>query len=499
MLKEPRSQHVIIVGAGIAGLAAAWRLQRACYTVTVLERETHVGGRMATIERDGYHLALGAVWLPQSYHHMIQLVAEAGLTPQMAPTTDILGLSRQGTIYRLPLHQNSALLRTRLLSWRAKLKAVNLAWDAYRARPLLGWADMSAAETIDTESAHDYAQRRLNQELYDYLVEPLCLTWYYADPRQVSAVGLFLALWALIGYGAFTFPDGPGQLPTHLARQLPVELEAEVTSVEEAPGGVQVCWQRHGELHNTHAAACILAVPGPLAPKLTPQLRASQRDYLAQLSYQPDVRVSFGLTRPPTEPSGLVFAAPRDHTGISYLSLEHRISPHAVPAGKGLISLHLHPTWSRERLKMSDAEITADALAALRALFPGLANHIEAHRDMTFVHRWQHAILTRPPGGYRALAAFTRSLDPRSRIQFAGDYLSLTLTNAALATGERAAARIHASLSSRGQHPTDRLGDRDGDATHQEGPGSGDREWYRWIGRRTCAGRSFPGRCGSRT
>ncbi|MFB7636501.1 protoporphyrinogen/coproporphyrinogen oxidase [Streptomyces sp. NPDC056149] len=307
MTTAPDKKRVIVVGAGIAGLAAAYRLQDAGYTVTILESEGHVGGRMAAVEHDGYHLALGAIWLPHSYQHMLRLINDAGLAPQILPATDILGMTRQGTVHRLPLHRHSALLCTRLLSWRAKLKASHLMLDALRARPMLRWEDMSTAAAIDTESAHDYARRRLDQELYDYLVEPLCVTWYYADPREVSAIGLFLALWALIGYGAFTFPQGASQLPQLLAEQLPVELNAHVTAVEEASDGVHVHWQRRDELHTEHAAASVLAVPGTLVPKITPGLPAPQRDYLSQLTYQPDVRVSFGLTSPPAEPSGLVF------------------------------------------------------------------------------------------------------------------------------------------------------------------------------------------------
>lgn len=446
MAQRPPSRQVVVVGAGIAGLTAAWRLRHAGHPVTVLEREDHPGGRMACVEREGYHLPLGAVWLPRSYTHMIRLATDAGLAPRMAPTTDILGLVREGTVHRLALHRATALLGTRLLSPRAKLKAVNLVRDARRARPLLDWADMSAAEAIDGESAHDYAHRRLDAELYDHLVEPLCLTWYYADPREVSAVGLFLALWTLIGHGAFTFPRGTGELPAHLADRLPVELNAEVTSVEEIPDGVRVRWHRHGEVHTEHAAACVVAVPGPLAADLVPRLPTAQRDHLARLAYRPDVRISFGLARPPAEPSGLIFLAPCERTGINYISLEHRISPRCVPAGKGLISLHLHPALARERFDRDDAHIVADTLAALRATLPALADHIDTHRDLTFVHRLRHAVLTRPPGGYRALAAFTRNLDPRSRIHFAGDHLSLTLTNAALAAGEQAAARVHAVL-----------------------------------------------------
>jgi phytoene desaturase len=53
------SQHVVIVGAGPGGLAAAMLLAHAGLKVTVIERQPRVGGRTSVIEGDGYRFDLG--------------------------------------------------------------------------------------------------------------------------------------------------------------------------------------------------------------------------------------------------------------------------------------------------------------------------------------------------------------------------------------------------------------------------------------------------------
>lgn len=64
-LVEPATPEVdgaiVVVGAGIAGLAAAYRLRQAGLPVVVLERTRQAGGRMATVERAGFHIDLDSL------------------------------------------------------------------------------------------------------------------------------------------------------------------------------------------------------------------------------------------------------------------------------------------------------------------------------------------------------------------------------------------------------------------------------------------------------
>ncbi|MFI2209555.1 protoporphyrinogen/coproporphyrinogen oxidase [Streptomyces sp. NPDC020141] len=452
------TRQVIVVGSGIAGTTAALRLRQAGHRVTVLEQEGHPGGRMSSYAKAGetgrYRIDRGASWLSHNYRPMIELLEETGLAPRMLPCSSELGVLRDGRVHRLSFVRPSDLLRTGLLGWRSKLRAVRLLRDLAAARPALSWNDMSKTAGIDIESAQDYALRRLDRPLLDYLVEPLCGTQFLAPADEVSAVGVLSIVWGTFGAASFTFDGGVGRLPALLldlplmrSERTRIELNARVNDVRRSTSGVRVTWERDGESRVEHADACIVAVPGPIAADIVHSLTDDQRAYLAGLRYTSDVHVTFGL-REATRETALGVAVPhREHPDLCVVLHEHNLGPGRAPAGRGLVSLVFRHHWSAARIALDDDTVVADSLTAVAEVLPDLAAHIGEHREMAAVQRWERAVLARPAGGYRDLARFTDGLDPRSPIQLAGDYFAYSTTNAALATGNTAARRIAALLS----------------------------------------------------
>ncbi|SRR6266540_1063789 len=66
-----RAQKVIIVGAGLAGLSAAYELSQAGHNVTILEARTRAGGRVFTMREpfaDGLYAEAGAMQVFDSHH-----------------------------------------------------------------------------------------------------------------------------------------------------------------------------------------------------------------------------------------------------------------------------------------------------------------------------------------------------------------------------------------------------------------------------------------------
>jgi monoamine oxidase len=78
---EPRRPHVVILGAGLAGLCAAYRLQQAGCSYTILEADrAHVGGRVRTVQfSGGLHGELGAMRIPKQHTITLKYVDDFGL------------------------------------------------------------------------------------------------------------------------------------------------------------------------------------------------------------------------------------------------------------------------------------------------------------------------------------------------------------------------------------------------------------------------------------
>ncbi|HEX5805875.1 MAG TPA: FAD-dependent oxidoreductase, partial [Macromonas sp.] len=75
--------RVAVIGAGMAGLTAAYRLQQAGAQVEVFEREPVAGGRVATVRKNGFVIDTGAILLSAQYQRTLALVGELGLQAQL--------------------------------------------------------------------------------------------------------------------------------------------------------------------------------------------------------------------------------------------------------------------------------------------------------------------------------------------------------------------------------------------------------------------------------
>jgi len=96
-------QHVVVVGGGLSGLAAAWRLSRSGARVTVLEQSDRFGGKLWTGPLGDLEVDLGAESFLARRPEALDLVAELGLTDRLVhPVTAAATVYSRGTLHPLP-------------------------------------------------------------------------------------------------------------------------------------------------------------------------------------------------------------------------------------------------------------------------------------------------------------------------------------------------------------------------------------------------------------
>ena len=449
---------VAVVGAGLAGLTAAFRLQQQGWTVTVLEASGIAGGRVQTVEHEGFLCDTGASAFAESYTMYLALLRELGLADQVARAAPAVAILRDGELHHL---RTDRLVRsgfsTRVLSWRAKRRLVRLGVEiaAAKLRGRLDYSDMRRAAPLDTESARDYTLRVLDAEIDTYLGDPVARTMLITGSDQISKVELFSGLANIMTTRILALKGGQGRVPRVLAERVRPLLGARVTAVRMLDGGVEVAWDEDPRFASSRTSsglqpspparfdACVVACPLFEAVRIC----ADQRDLLAPLhealAYTQAITVAVGTRVAPRSAAFLVQLPSVEDPDIALMFLDHNKCPDRAPPGHGLIGVDWDASASARWFDRPDAEVAAHTLASVLRVFPELRGQVL----FTHVTRWPAALPLTRVGAYRRIGELNAAIDPRARIQFAADFLSAAGQNTAVAVGERAAARLVAMSS----------------------------------------------------
>lgn len=283
----PHTTDVIVVGAGLAGLSAARRLEQAGLSVQVLEARDRVGGRTWTVELDGGRYDAGGQWTGPSQQRMMALVDELGLQTESTYHSGrkVLELDGEvstysGTIPRISVWK---LVRMQLAIWRIE-------WLCRRVPVLAPWTAATAAEW-DGMSALDLVQQRLEDPQVVALTNAAVRVIFGADLADISALhflhylhsggGLTKLIETHGGNQDRSVVGGAQQLCEGLAAKLHrVELAAPVTAVHQDLQCVTV----HSGAGRYQAQRLVMAIPIPLLERIawTPTLPPARSALHAQ-------------------------------------------------------------------------------------------------------------------------------------------------------------------------------------------------------------------------
>ncbi|GAA2575480.1 protoporphyrinogen oxidase [Streptomyces roseoviolaceus] len=279
--------QVIVIGAGIAGLAAAHRLLERGARVTVLEASDRVGGKLLPGEIAGARVDLGAESMLARRPEAVALAREVGLADRLQPpATATASIWTRGALRPMPKGHVMGVPGT-----AAALSG--LLSDEGLAR-IERDAELPRTEVGDDVAVGEYVAERLGREVVDRLVEPLLGGVYAGDAYRISMRSavpqLFQAarshtsltegvreIQAKAAAAQQTGPvfmglqGGVGTLPLAVAESVrarggEILTRTPVTELRRTPadGG----WRVVSGVRVWHADAVVVAVPAPAAAGL---------------------------------------------------------------------------------------------------------------------------------------------------------------------------------------------------------------------------------------
>jgi len=439
------SPDVLVVGGGIAGLAAALRLQDHGSAPLVLEAEARVGGRMTTDRVGGFVIDRGVTLIGNRFRRMRRLAMRLGLREFVRPVPFTLGIQTQSGLRFYRAQRPDDMLLSQGLSLAGRLACSRFLWDLVReSRSLLhGHSDRCAH--LDLESSEAYVQRlgQGGDELFRTIIAPGMEALLGGSLAEISRAVMMQVTWNTIAGGLWNFTSGVDCLPRAIAKHVPVVTEACATQVRFDDHGAEVDVERAGRKESFSVRGVIVAVPGHRVDPLCPQLPGWLAEPLTATRYTQRVVAHVALEQPP-EMECAGYAFPRGHLpGVGAVELQHHRAPGRCPEGKGMVSVYFEEEFVHQQ---DDAGVQRQAIGAVEQLFP------ETRGATLFVHllRWEAGTGFFPVGRLRQVVEVRRRLaDWQAPIEFAGDYLDGVSSEGALSTGEQAADRLVKKLQRR--------------------------------------------------
>ena len=209
-MNEATARRVVVVGAGISGLAAAWRLSRRSpgTEVIVLEGAPEVGGKLRVAEIGGLTVDVGAESVLARRPEAVALIAEAGLGDDLVhpvPTATASVLAR-GRLHRLPAGTVMGVPGSLAVLPGLAGLLTTAEVDRVAAEPTI-----DAPAVVEDVDVASWVAGRMGRAVVDRLVEPLLGGVYAGHADQLSLAATVPALWQRAHHGgAHDRPDDGG-------------------------------------------------------------------------------------------------------------------------------------------------------------------------------------------------------------------------------------------------------------------------------------------------
>jgi len=444
------NRRVIVIGAGLAGLSAAYDLHHAGWNVTVLEARDRVGGRSYSIRTfsDGLVVEGGGEYIEENHTRMVAYVEQFGL--QLLKSGNWRAQWEDWVSFD---GKTGPVTDTNL--WGTDLVAeIDRCWDALSALaqhisdPHQPQAEKEAAR-LDAQSSAEWLA---SLDVHPYAKKYFAIhirSEYTTEPERFSLLDL-----ARNGKMYYTSSErstsmrvmgGNDQIPRALADALPdVRLNAPVTSIRLKPDGVAVTYKQ-AESHLTlDSDFAILATPLTTARLIdfNGSLPAVYQNMVNDVSYGAVTKVMIEYRKRFWKEKGwngrMATDAPIVYTWHATSHFEHE---------RGIITAYTGGDNAVQLSALSDDERIKLAVDEIEKIFPGSSDLVEN----TATVAWPNEPYTR--GSYMALspgqvtAHWKQLNEPIGRLFFAGEHATPIqgFMEGAVESGQRAAVTILAS------------------------------------------------------
>ena len=409
---------VLIIGAGLAGLACARHLADAGVSFQVIEASDGIGGRVRTDQVEGFLLDRGFQVLLTAYpeaqrtldYHALEL-------KKFAPGVFSWFAGRMNKLvdpWRTPGGWNEALRsdfggffdKLRVLRLRARLRASSI--EQIFKRPERSTKDALVSAGFSEEFIHRFFRPFFGGILL--------------EGELKSSSRMFEFIFKMLCEGDTVLPArGMGAIPAQLASHLPadaIRLNTHAESLHEneltLTGG-----------ESLRARAIVVAAEGPAAAHLVGEAEPASRS-VSCFYYSTD--------EPPVPHPMLVLNG--DGAGpVNNFVVMNQVAPSYAPAGKSLVSVTVLGTQ-----QLTDQQLSGFVIAQMKNWFGPIASswrHLKSYRI-------PHAQPQQYPG---ALEPSQRPVRVRSGIYVCGDHRDNASINGAMLSGRRAAEAVLADFS----------------------------------------------------